>query len=398
MLHWLFARRYLFSRKSHSVINIIAAVSIVAIAVPVAAMIILLSVFNGFETLVRSMSSSFDADLTVTAATGGSFPTERIDIHALQNTEGIAAAAFAVQQSVLASFGDRHATVELKGVDDSWFGVVPLAETVTAGRAEVQRGDLDFALAGQGIAYDLGIRSLSDADIEFYALGRNGFSSVIPVGNYRRERLAAAGIFTLDAQTDGRYVLTSLRAAQRLFSYQGRATSVDISLLPGYDASRTARRVAAALGDDFRVKTRAEKNATIYGIMRAEKRSIFLISLMVLIVASFAVAGALAMLTVEKRDERPALTALGADRAFIRRIFVSEGTLMCGIGAVAGAIIGTALCLIQQRYGLITIPAESFVTADYPVELRAADALAVIAAVTVISQAVCRITVRAMIK
>lgn len=398
MLAGLFARRYLFSRKSHSVVNIIACVSTIAVAMPVAAMVILLSVFNGFESLVRAMSSAFDADITVTAAEGGSFAEDEIDIAAVESAAGVGAVSLTASQSVLAAFGERRAAVELKGVDDSYFDVVPLAKALTAGRCDVRRGDLDFAVAGQGVAYALGIRSLADADVDIYALSRNTFSSVLPLNNYRRRRLPVSGIFALDAQTDGRSVLTSLRAARQLFGYDGRATALEVAVVEGADAAVTARRVAAAAGDRFRVRTREEKNATVYGIMRAEKWGIFLISMLVLIVASFSIVGTLTMLIIEKRDDMRTLAAMGADRRFIRSIFVGEGSLICLAGGAAGLLLGVAACAVQQRFGIITIPAETFLVADYPVEMRWGDIVAVAAASAVVARTVCEVTVRAMIK
>ena len=397
MLSWLFARRYLFSRKSHSVVNIIAGVSTLAVAMPVAAMVILLSVFNGFESLVREMSSAFDADITVTAATGGSFTAGDVDMQALEQTRGVAAVSQTAEQSVLAAFGERRAAVVLKGVDERYFDVVPLEVSLTAGDNAVQRGDLDFAIAGQGVAYALGIRSLADAEMEIYALNRTNFSSVLPFGNYRRSQITVGGIFALDAQTDGRYVLTSLRAAQRLFGYdEGRISAIELAASGNPD--EVARRVAATVGDSFRVRTRGEKNATIYGIMRAEKWGIFFISLLVLVVASFSIVGTLVMLVIEKRDDARTLAAMGADRRFIRSIFVGEGMLISIIGAAAGLLLGIGACVVQQMFGLITIPAETFLVTDYPVVLRGGDILMVAVAMAAVSQTVCRLTVTAMIK
>ena len=398
MLKWFFARRYLFSRKSHSVINIIAGVSTLAVAIPVAAMIVLLSVFNGFETLVRSMSSTFDADIALTAAAGGSFETDSLDISAIEAVDGVGAVSLVAEQSVMVSFRGRRMTAQLKGVDDSYFDVVPVGATVTAGQPTVRTGDFDYAVAGQGVVYQLGIRSLADADIEVYALSRTTFSSILPMGNYRRAEIPVKGVFALDAQTDGQYIITSLRAARRLLSYEGRATALEIAVDGDADADVVARRVAAAAGDGFRARTRDEKNATVYGIMKAEKWGIFFISLMVLIVASFSIVGTLAMLIIEKRGDERTLTAMGADRRFIRSVFVGEGSLICGAGAIAGIVLGVGACLLQQQFGLITIPAETFLVTDYPVELRPGDIAVVVAAMAAVTQTVCRLTVRAMIK
>ena len=402
MLRWLFARRYLFSRKSHSVVNIIACVSTFAVAIPVAAMIILLSVFNGFERMVRSLSLSFDADITATAAEGGSFAIDDVDLHALELTEGVLVVSLTAEQEVMAAYGGRRVTVCLKGIDDNYRDVTSLPVTICDGLEHVRIGSRDFALLGKGVAYALGIRSRGEididcGDIEIYALNRNSFSSVLPLGNYRRREIPVGGIFEVDAQTDSRYVLTSLRAAQQLFGYEGRATAIEILALDD-DPSVVAPRVAAVLGDAFSVRTREEKNATVYGIMRAEKWAIFFISLLVLVVASFSIVGTLAMLIIEKRGDMRTLSAMGADRRFIRSIFMGEGTLVCGAGTAAGLLLGIAACAVQQRYGLITIPAETFLVDVYPVDMRLTDILAVVAAAALIARGVCRMTVTAMIR
>ena len=398
MLAAFFARRYLFSRKSHSVINIIACVSTLSVAVPVAAMIVLLSVFNGFESLVRSMSSTFDADIAVSAAVGGSFDTDDVDIGRIAAVEGVRAVSFVTELSVLLSYKGRRTTATLKGVDDSYAEVVPVDATVTAGRGGVKTGDIDRAVVGQGVAYALGIRSLVDADVDVYALSRNTFSSIVPFDNYRRVSLPVGGVFALDAATDGQYVLTSLRAAQRLFGSDSRATALEIGVGEGADTERVRRAVADIAGDGFRVRTREEKNATIYGIMRAEKWGIFFISLLVRVIAAFSIVGTLAMRVIEKRGDVRTLAAMGADKRFIRSIFIGEGTLVSGIGAAAGVVAGVGLCLAQQYFGIITIPADTFLVTDYPVELHAADLLAVVAAMAAVTQAVSRLTVGAMIK
>ena len=394
----LFSRRYLFSRKSHSVINIIASVSTLSVAIPVAAMIILLSVFNGFESLVRSLYSTFDADLTIMPSVGTSFEKEALSSEQIREIEGVAAVSFVAEQSVIAAYGGRRATIELKGVDDSYFDVVPMREALTAGRAQTRVGDFDYAYVGQGVAYALGINTLVNTDVEFYALSRNRFSSLLPMDNYRKTRLPASGIFSLDAATDGRYVITSLREAQRLFSYGSRVTALEVALDGSRPVERVQRDVEELVGEEFQVKSREEKNATMYGILRAEKWGIFFISLMVLIVASFSIVGALAMLIIEKRDDIKTLSAMGADRGLVRRIFIGEGSLISGIGATIGIMLGVGLCLVQQYFGVITIPSENLLLSEYPVELRFWDMVVVVVAMFAVTQLISRLTVRVMIR
>jgi len=267
MLAGWFARRYFFSKKSHSVINLIAGVSVVSVAVPVAAMIVLLSVFNGFEQLVRSMNSHFDADLTLTPREGQTFGIESLDTAALRRLPGVEAESLALEQSALMEYRGRQAMVTVRGVADGYDRVVPVAECITAGDYAVRLGDLDRLVVGRGVAYELGLRSLGESDGVLYALRRTGFSSLLPVEGYTRRQAEVAGVFAADAQTDGRYLFTSLRLAQELFSYPDRASAAVVRVARGARPAEVKRRVAEAAGGAFEVRTRDELNASFYTIM-----------------------------------------------------------------------------------------------------------------------------------
>ena len=398
MLPQFFARRYLFSPKSRSVVNLISGLSVAAVAMPVAAMIVLLSVFNGFESLVKSMCSAFDADLTVSARQGQTFAADAVDTAALRRIPGVAAMSFVLEESALLEHGDRQATATVRGVDDAYEAVFPLSDAVAAGEYRVRVGDLERLVIGQSMAYMLGVRTLADADVGVYAVRRGSFSSLLPFDNYTRRTIPLGGVYTLDLDTERTYVLSSLRLAQELFGYPGRASSLVVRLDPGTDAAGVRRAVAEAVGDDFRVRTRDELRASFYRIMAYEKWGIFFIALLVLVIASFSVVGALAMLIVEKRGDIATLRALGADTGLIRAVFRSEGFLICGLGAAVGVVLGVGASLVQQHFGLIEIPAETFLTKSYPVEFRFADLLAVLAAFAAVAVLLSGVTVRSMLK
>ena len=193
MLPQFFARRYLFSPKSRSVVNLISGLSVVAVAMPVAAKIILLSVFNGFESLVKSMYSAFDADLTVSARLGQTFPADAIDTAAVARCPGVEAFSFVLEQSALLEHAGRQATATVRGVDDAYAGVFPLDSVVSAGEYRVRLGDIERLVMGQSMTYMLGIRSLADADVNVYAVRRGSFSSLLPFDNYTRRTVPSAG-------------------------------------------------------------------------------------------------------------------------------------------------------------------------------------------------------------
>ncbi|WP_273369877.1 ABC transporter permease [Alistipes megaguti] len=398
MLSRYIARRYFFSPRSRSVVNLISGLSVAAVAIPVAAMVILLSVFNGFETLVKSMYSAFDAELTLTPRRGQTFSVTDLDTAALRRIPGVGALSLTLEQSVLLEHGGRQATATLRGVDDFYGEVFDLSDAVVTGQWRVRLGDLERLVIGQSMAWMLGIRSLADADVTMYAVRRGSFSTLLPMDNYTRRTEPVGGVYVLDLDTERTYVLTSLRLAQSLFETPDRVSAVQIRLTPGASPERTREAVAASAGDGFQVRTRDELRASFYRIMTYEKWGIFFIALLVLVVASFSVVGALSMLIVEKRGDVETLRALGADTDLIRSIFRTEGLLICGLGGVIGLVVGVTLSLLQQHLGLIEIPAESFLTKSYPVEFRMTDLVVVAAAFAVVAALLANVTVRSMIK
>lgn len=398
MLPLFFARRYLFSPASRSVVNLISGLSVVAVAVPVAAMIILLSVFNGFETLVKESCSAFDADFTLSPAEGRTFAVGDLDTAALSRVPGIAAWSLFLEQSALLERNGRQATATVRGVDDRYGEIFPLRASVAAGVPVVRVGDLDRLIVGQAMAYMLGIRSLADADVDLYSVRRGSFSSLLPMQNYSRRSLPVGGVFSVDLESERSYVLSSLRFAQELFAHPGRVSAAAIRLTPDADARQVRQAVERLAGEGFRLRSRYEMRASFYRIMTYEKWGIFFIALLVLVVASFSVVGALAMLIVDKRNDIRTLYALGASRPLVRALFRSEGLLICGIGALLGLLLGVGASLAQQHFGFIEMPAETFLTKSYPVEFRAGDLVVVAAAFSVVAATLSHITVRSMIK
>lgn len=398
MLPLFFARRYFFSSACRSVIHLISGLSVVTVAVPVAAMIVLLSVFNGFESFVKANCSAFDADLTVLPREGRTFAAQDVDTARLSRIPGVGAFSFILEQSALLEHDGRQATATVRGVDDRYGEVFPLREAVASGFADVRIGDIERLVIGRGMAYLLGIRSLADADVDLYAVRRGTFSSLLPVANYTRRSVPVGGVFSIDADSEQTYVLASLRLAQSLFSHRGRVSALSVRVSPDADPLAVRQEVGRVAGQEFEVRTRYEMRASFYRIMTYEKWGIFFIALLVLVVASFSIVGSLAMLIVDKRDDIRTLGALGAGRTLVRAVFRAEGLLICGVGAVGGVLLGVGASLAQQYFGFIKIPAETFLIESYPVEFRLPDLLIVIAAFAVVAYVLSTVTVRSMIK
>lgn len=397
-LSQLFARRYLFSAKSHSVINVISAVSVVAVGVPVAAMIILMSVFNGFAGLVDGMQSAFDADLEVRPREGKTFMTDALPTDTIRSIEGVRGVSFALEQSALAEYGGRQVVITVRGVDDNYTDVLPMTDYVQTGEFELRLGEIEQACVGSSVAYRLGVRTFLDTPLNLYSPRRGEISTLLPIDAYTHRRTWPSGVFMISGDVDDGYILTTIELAQSLFDYDGRASQLLVDVRDDASLERTRDAVQRAVGDDFKVVTRLEQQAALYRIMKYEKWGIFFISLLVLIIASFSIVGSLAMLIIDKRDNITTLRAIGARTEFVRSIFTGQGALIGLLGAAIGLVLGVGICWAQQHFGLIEMPGTTFVVRYYPVEMKLTDILLIIAAMAIVTMAITQLTVRTMIR
>lgn len=396
-MQWRFALKYLTSRKSHSVINIIATVSLFAVVVPVAAMVILLSVFNGFESLVRDLYKVIDADIEVTSE--HSILTSDVALRQkIEGVEGVKALSFVVERQALLSYRDNRVAVQLRGVDEGYKEVVPIERYTSLGNCEVQLGELDRLMLGEGVAYELGMFSMAAGDVEVYSLGGGHIGSFMPTFALHSEKLDVCGTLVIDQQHASSFALTSLRAANRIFGTEERADKVLVKVAEDVSHRNVAEELQRALGEEYKVVLREDKNESFYAIMRYEKWAIFFVSVLVLLVASLSIIGTVIMLVIEKQDERSTLRSMGADNGFIRGIFVREGLLIAGVGGAIGLLLGVAITLAQQYYGFVKMPNSSFLVENYPVELQATDLIVIFAVFVAVALAVSVVATSTMIK
>lgn len=400
MVRWLpyfIAGRYLRSRKSHSVINIISGVSVAAMATPVAAMVILLSVFNGLEGMVRTLYRAVDADITIRAAEGTVFDVAAVDMAAIRAAEGVETLSLVLEQGAMAEVGDRRTIVRLRGVERTYEDVVPVAQTIYGGTFAVSVDDSRSVVLGHRTAQELGMSRQAAGDmVTLYAINRARFSSLLPVGGYTRRTLPVAGFYSIDDE-NGDVAYVSLDVAQDMFNYEGRASSVAVKLAAGADADAVAERLQRIAGEGMEVLTR-ERSNSIYRLMALEKWGVFAVALIVLVVASLTVVGTIVMIMIDKRDDAATLRMMGANRATVRDIFVGEGHLLAGVSLVLGVAAGVGLTLLQQTVGLVRLQTATLMVDIYPVELHAADVLLTAAAYIVVAHVVTRLTVGAMLK
>lgn len=400
MVRWLpyfIAGRYLRSRKSHSVINIISGVSVAAMATPVAAMVILLSVFNGLEGMVRTLYRAVDADITIRAAEGTVFDVAAVDTAAIRAAEGVETLSLVLEQGAMAEVGDRRTIVRLRGVERTYEDVVPVAQTIYGGTFAVGVDDSRSVVLGHRTAQELGMSRQAAGDmVTLYAINRTRFSSLLPVGGYTRRTLPVAGFYSIDDE-NGDVAYVALDVAQDMFNYEGRASAVAVKLAAGADADAVAERLQRIAGEGMEVLTR-ERSNSIYRLMALEKWGVFAVALIVLVVASLTVVGTIVMIMIDKRDDAATLRMMGASRATVRDIFVGEGHLLAGVSLVLGVAAGVGLTLLQQTVGLVRLQTATLMVDIYPVELHAADVLLTAAAYIVVAHVVTRLTVGAMLK
>jgi lipoprotein-releasing system permease protein len=395
-LRYFIAGRYIRSRNSHSMINHISRVSIVAMAMPVAAIIVLLSVFNGLESKVRTLYHAIDADITVSAAEGTTFLIDSAKIEALRQMEGVASLSLTLEQGAMAESKGRRSIVRLKGVDTLYNQTIPLRQQILSGEMLTQRNGKDYVVASIGVLQELGMGQGSIGnDVSIYTINRNRFSTLLPVGGYSRLDAPIMGVFALD-ENNNSLLLTSLSAAQRLLNYPDRASTIELRLDDEREASALATRIETLLGDEMRVLTRYESNS-IYRLMALEKWGIFAVAALVMAIASMSIVGTLIMVIIDKQDDIATLRTLGLTPRSIRQIFTAEGYLMTLISLGIGLTIGLLLTLAQQHLGLIRLNATAIGIDAYPVELHWGDVVATIAAYAAVAVTMVNLTIRAMV-
>lgn len=397
-LKYLIAARYVRSPKSHSVINIISGVSVVAMAVPVAAIILLLSIFNGLERMATDLYSAVDADIKISPASGTTFLIEEIDTTLLRRTEGVESLCMQLEQSALAEYDGRQTLTNIKGVESSMLEVLSIDSHLKAGSFTTELDDNDCIVLAHGVAHDLGIlrhNSLGE-QITLYAINRKRISSLLPIGGYTRLELPMTGIYAID-QDNSTSAYTSLRAAQRLFNYPGRASSVELRLSPTANTKEVKLSLQQQLGEKFKVQTRYESNS-IYRLMALEKWGVFLVAMMVMAIASLSVVGTLIMVIIDKRDDISTLRTMGATPQLVRGIFCSEGRLMTLISLAIGLVIGVALTLIQQFFGVVRLNTATLLIDAYPIELHLTDVMLTSLVFLLIAWVIIWITVRQTLK
>lgn len=394
MLWFRFARRYMFSPKSHSVINIIASVSVLAVAIPTAAMIILMAMFDGLSSTVAEYNRAVDADIEIIPTRGLTFEADSLDIEHIRNTEGVAATTSYIEQSVMASANGRRTTVALRGVDSTYTDVITIDKHLVFGDFNaLKRGDL---IMSSTVASSLAIYSTS-TPIELYALNRKQISTLLPTSGISRYTTYLGGEVATNAENDASLAIGDLQRVQRLLNYNNRLSCIAIKVEQGADIEAVKSRLGSVVGNDFEVRSRDSKNASINAILRIEKFAILLIGMLIATVAAFSIVGTVLMLITEKQSDIATLRAMGASKQLLVRIFAGEGMLLTITGCIIGTLLGVGFALGQQHYGWIKIPGNMLLE-SYPVDMSWADVAMVNIIMIAIGLMISHLTVRAKLR
>ena len=395
------ARRYLFAKKSHNVINIISAISAVGMAIGTAALIIILSIYNGFDELVKSTLSNVEPDILITPAKGKVFIPNGETFDRIRQNPLIDEYDLILQESVFVDYDGHQGIAKAKGVDSAFEAESPLAEHITNGEFSLHKGQLPQMVVGAGLAYKMGMNPafLASAELYFPIRDRN-FSLANPAASIETVRMRPSGIFSVNQQIDDDLMIVPIEEMRKLLGYEEEVSGVEIRLAEGSTAKdiRSAiKHIQKELGPEFKVLDRFRQNPSLYKMMRYEKAAIFLILIFVIIIIALNIFGSITMLIIEKKDDIETYRSLGATDQMLRRTFTLEGWLISLLGLAAGLVIGIGFSLAQQHFGFIKMPG-SFLVNAYPVILQWQDVLATIAGVALIGYIIALLPVRRNIR
>lgn len=373
------ARRYLFSKKSTHVINIISGISVVGVAVATMALVVTLSVFNGFHDLVASLLTSFDPQIEIVPTKGKTAPADDPILTKIRNLPQVDVATGSVEDQAMAIYKGRQAMIKVKGVEDNFSELSHINDILYGdGEFSLHAANLQFGVVGIRLADNLGMTADWDGQLKIYAPKREGQLDLMnPTEGFVEDSVISPGVvFSVkQARYDRDYVLTSIAFARNLFGQQGMLSQLEIRLKPGSDLDAVKAEMQKIAGSKYRVLDRMEQQADTFKIMKIEKFIAYIFLTFILAVACFNIIGSLSMLIIDKKNDVVTLRNMGASDKQIVRIFLFEGRMISAIGAILGILVGLLLCWLQQVYGLVSLgrSSGSFIVDAYPVSVHPED-------------------------
>lgn len=394
----LFARRYLFAKRSTNAINIITAISILVIAVVTAAMVVVLSTLNGISDLVDTIYSPFDQDLTITPAEGKTFERRAIDLEQVLALPEVRNTSWVIEENVLLRTGEQRRVATMKGVEDQYLSMSHMRRYLYSGEATFEGLTGPAALLGIGLKMDLGV-PMDDGvfqPLEISAPVRGRKLSKYQQRAFETVAMAVRGVFSMNLDFDTKYLLVPLSTASEVMHYDSAVSALEIELADKERMDRVAELLRERLGPAFIVKTRYQKNALMYRTNASEKVFTFVVLSFIGLIGAFNIIASLTMMMIEKRRDMGTITAMGATPAMIRRIFFHEGLLIVVVGVIIGLLLGLGICLAQEHFGFVQL-SDSVVEA-YPVNVLGTDLVLIALMVLAIGLVAAWIPLRALSK
>lgn len=398
------ARHYLFSRKKTHAINVISIISVIGVAVATMALVIVLSVFNGFQDLMASFFTNFDPQLKVVPTEGKTRPADDPILTEIRKLPQVDVATETLEDQALAVYNGNQAMVMVKGVDDNFAELTHITDIVYGeGTFDLHTANLEIGTPGIRLAQTLGLGTRWQNYLHIYAPARNGQLDLSdPTSGFVEDSLFSSGlVFNVkQSKYDKNYILTSIGFARNLFGQQGMLSALEIRLKAGSNLEAVKKEMQKIAGTKYKVLDRYEQQAGTYKIIKVEKFMAYLFLTFILIVACFNIVGSLSMLIIDKKDDAQTLSSLGATNHQIRQIFLFEGRMISVIGAVLGIALGLLLCGLQQAFGFVRMGSSdgTFVVNAYPVSVHYVDVFFIFVTVIVVGWLAVWYPVRALSK
>ena len=391
------AGRYLFAKKSHNVINIISAISAIGMAIGTAALIIILSVYNGFDALIKSMMSNVEPDFLIVPNSGKTFVPDEQAFDLIYDQPEVKSMCCILQDQVFINYDGKQKIAIAKGVDWIYESESTLGACMVKGEFKLHKGDIPMAAVGAGMAYEMGIDPAFLSPIEIYYPTRTRKISMSnPAASIESVKVWPSGTFSINADTDRELMILPIAKMQELLEYESDVVSgIEIRLADGTSgkqARKLQKQMSQILGEDYIVKDRYQQNESLYKMMKYEKAAIFMILIFVVIIIAFNIFGSLSMLIIEKEDDISTLKSLGAKDSLINKIFILEGWMISLAGLAGGLLLGISFALLQQHFGFIKMPGH-FVVQAYPVILSWSDVLLTTAGVATVGYVIATLPV-----
>jgi len=393
------AKRYLFAKKSHNVINIISIISLIGVATGVSALVIVLSVFNGFDSLIKKMYSSFDAEIKIRLVEGKTFSPHSPEIEKLKKLKGVAVYVEVLEENALFRYRERQHIGMIKGVSRNYTDLTGVDTMIIDGTFQLWRGSQSLAIMGQGVSYYLNANLAQFDPLTIYVPKRGKAASLSPENAFVKMGIMPSGVFAIEQEFDSQYVIIPIEFARTLLEYKDEVTSIELKAEKGVEIEKLQKMVEETLGNKYRVLNRYQQNETLFRTMKSEKLAIGLILSLILIIASFNIIGSLSMLIIDKRNDVDTLRSMGADNDLIQKIFLAEGMLISMGGTIVGTIFGLLICWLQIAFGLVKLQGNgNFIIDSYPVDIHPLDISIILIIVIAIGYLAARFPVRIITK